>query len=71
MRIKPIQNDRELEVSIKSRDKFEKAIGDIISRDIPMSPTDETFHEAQLDSLMSVKEELDAVIEEYRSRLKI
>ena len=71
MRIKPIQNDRELEVSIKSRDKFEKAIGDIISRDIPMSPTDETFHEAQLDSLMSVKDELDRAIQEYQNRLRV
>ena len=71
MRIKPIQNDRELEVSIKSRDKFEKAIGDIISRDIPMSPTDETFHEAQLDSLMSVKDELDRAIQEYQDRLRV
>ena len=71
MNIKPIQNDRELEVSIKSRDKFEKAIGDIISRDIPMSPTDETFHEAQLDSLMSVKDELDRAIQEYQNRLRV
>jgi hypothetical protein len=71
MKIRPIQNERELEVTINARDKFDKAIGDILSQDVPMTPDNRILQETQANVMISLRDELNAVIEAYQSSLKV
>lgn len=70
MRIKAIENDNQLKVTIDARDKFDKAIGDILSQDVPMTPANRILQETQANSMISIRDDLNVVIEAYLSKLK-
>lgn len=70
MKVKAIENDKQLEVTINARDKFNETIGNLLSGDIPASQAEQLLRDTQADSLISVRDELDAVIKTYQDKLK-
>ena len=71
MKIKAIEDDHQLKVTMDARDKFDKAIGDILSQDVPMTPDNRILQETQANVMISLRDELNAVIEAYQSSLKV
>lgn len=69
MRIKPIENDQELQITLAAYEKFDRAVGDLLSQDVPASQQEQLRRDAQADSLISVRDELLEAIQKYRDRI--